>query len=582
MRSIDSHALYLDLLEDLGFSYDQDLTIYPWDNSSLVAKKALAISFVKKYHGDKMNEAASKRAYDKFCAVNDRCKTWQLHVETLLDEMLVGTFRKYLHAFFSRKNGEPLVHSFSSILDEGATGPGASIGAESTDFYTKLFDSCLSTTSNGLYRAYATYTDTYPLWQEAEQFRRKAWGDVSIAAGNRLSFVPKDAQTARTICIEPNLNMFYQLGLGRIIEERLRGFFHIDLALQPIANRTLAERGSCGNGLVTIDLSSASDSMSYAMMKEFLPPEIFQWCDILRSKRYSFRSSSGELNMLSTMGNGFTFPLQTALFSCVVAAAFEVDSLLMRVDTLFVDDQLHPSTNWGVFGDDIICPDIISDKVLRLLHILGFVVNHEKTFTGQFLFRESCGHDFFMSHFVRGVYCKTLRKPQNRYTLINRLNEWSSHQGIPLVRTMRSLLSTVPRIAVPPWENDDCGIWTPSRALSILEPSNVRRVYGGSYLFRCYRPNPKCIRISQDSEIIHVPRREKPRRYNPAGLYLAFLRGSISNGKIMIRPDHVRYTTKRVVAPNWDYHSTVKNPFKGSFGGTGLNTPEFINLMNAW
>jgi len=583
MRSIDSHALYLDLLADLGLTYGDDFSVLPWDSPRTAAAKSLASSFVKKYHGDAMTKEQQLVAYEKFCTVNPKCKTWQLNVVDLRDELLIGTQKKYLYQFFVPPERCTLVHSFGSILDHGGTGPGASIGSESGDFYTKLFDSNLSTTSLGLYRAYATYFGQLPLWNEAEINRKGSWGGPDVAAGNRLSFVPKDVNTARTICVEPNLNMFFQIGLGRIIEHRLRGFFHIDLAKQPSLNRSLAHRGSETLDLVTIDLSSASDSMSTRMIREMLPIEITQWLDILRSPRYSFNGEDGELNMVSTMGNGFTFPLQTALFSCVVASAFEVNSGVNRVDNSLSGNLFeHRVANWGVFGDDIICPTEIVGHVLRLLELLGFTINHGKTFTGNFPFRESCGGDFFKGHPVRGVYCKTLKTTQDCYSLINQLNLWSVNQGIPLVRTVGSLLRRVPRIAVPPWENADCGIWISERSIFELRPRNIRKGRYGSYLYRCFRVNPKCMTFDESKDIIHVPRGDKPRRYNPAGLYIAFLRGNIVNGKILVRPDQVRYTTKLAVAPNWENSLTVKNPFKGSFGGTGLNAPELINLISAW
>jgi hypothetical protein len=470
MRPISSHALYQDLLSDLGFSYDEDLSILPWDNSSTAARKSLAKSFMKKFADDVNKDACDKAALDKFLSVNSRCGTWQLNCESQQDWDLISTLKKWLWAFFHTEPSQTsLVHGFSSLLDEARNGPGAAVGAESTDFYTKLFDSKLTCSSVGLLRAYTNYLKTYPLWLEAEETRRTAWGDSEIVADNRLDFVPKDATISRSICIEPVLNMFFQLGMGRLIERRLKNFFGVTLSFQPDVNRALALMGSCTGDMVTIDLSSASDSMSLRMVRELFPPDIVQWFEILRSRSSRYKSEVIGLNMLSTMGNGFTFPVQTALFSCIVAAAHEVDGLT-RVD--------HPHgmpvlslkhlPNWSVFGDDIICSQRVLRKVLRLLTLTGFEVNGLKTFY-EGLFRESCGHDYFKGHDVRGVYCKTLKTPQDRYTLINLLNQWSSWQNIPLPRTVGRLLRSVPQIVVPPWENADCGVWIPERVLYLYK-----------------------------------------------------------------------------------------------------------------
>lgn len=580
MRNINSHALYLDLLRDLGLYHSSDLTIYEWDSPSIAARKSLAKSFVKKFADDAVQVACDKAAFDKFTSVNSRCESWQLKCEDLLDEMLINTLKKYLY-HFTRANyaGDPLVFSFSSVLDVARNGPGASVGSESTDFYTKLFDSKLTCTSTGLCRAYTNYISTFPLWSEAEETRCSSWGQPAIVGGNRLNFVPKDATISRSICVEPVLNMFYQLGLGSIIERRLKYYFGIDLEVQPDINRKLACLGSDGGDFVTIDLSSASDSMSLKMVRELFPSDFVQWLELFRSPTSTYKGQQIELNMLSTMGNGFTFPLQTALFSCIVAAAYELDAkdrVDLPRDLSNVANKRLP--NWSVFGDDIICSKRSFSKVMRLLKLTGFEVNRDKTFS-EGSFRESCGCDYFKGSDIRGVYCKTLRSVQDSFTLINLLNKWSSWSGIPLPLTMRRLLRAVPQIVVPPWENADCGVWMPERLLYLFK-HKLRTNANGSLLYRRYVPRQVFMRI--EDEKIHVPRRMKPRRYNPAGLYLAFLSGSITNGKILTRPGVVRYVSKWAVAPNWSYHPTVQNPFKGSVGGPGLETPELINMISAW
>jgi hypothetical protein len=373
--------------------------------------------------------------------------------------------------------------------------------------------------------------------------------------------------------------MFFQLGMGCLVEKRLKSFFGIDLERQPDINRKLARLGSVTGDFVTIDLSSASDSISHKMLKSFLPQSFTQWVDLIRSPRSIYKGVPVELFMTSTMGNGFTFPLQTAIFSCVVAACSEVDGLV-RVDSPQDLDNRWTERlpNWSVFGDDIICHKRLFMKVIRLLTLIGFEVNSDKTFS-EGLFRESCGFDYFNGVNVRGIYCKTLGSPQDRYTLINLLNVWSNRTGIPVPKTIRRLLQSVPRIVVPPWENADCGIWVPERGLRILD-IEFRRSRNGSLLYRRFVPKNVSFFISD--ERIHVPRRMKPRRYNPAGLYLAFLNGTITGGRILVRSNKVRYVTKWAVAPNWSYHPTVQSPFKGSVGGPGLEAPELINLISAW
>jgi hypothetical protein len=57
-------------------------------------------------------------------------------------------------------------------------------------------------------------------------------GEVDIVEGNRLDFVPKNDDISRSICVEPTLNMFFQLGFADILNSRLKEFAGIDLENQ--------------------------------------------------------------------------------------------------------------------------------------------------------------------------------------------------------------------------------------------------------------------------------------------------------------------------------------------------------------
>jgi hypothetical protein len=496
---------------------------------------------MKKFTDDISPEADSN-CLETFLAVNTACERWELSIESAVEETLLGELKLAISDFLY-PHGKPLVSNFSQILDSGRVGPGASLGAFGDDFYTKLFSSPLTCTKEFLYDNYVTYFSHLPEWLAAEDFRASTFGECQVVEGNRLSFVPKNVNTSRSICTEPNLNMFYQLGLGRILERRLRQFFGIDFAIQQELNRELARIGSLelqGRRLVTIDLSSASDSLSTKMLREVLPPNFYAWLELLRSPFSSLPNGAKlQLNMISTMGNGFTFPLQTMLFACVVRAASRLHYRDLRRCT--PDDP----GNFGVFGDDIICEEEISHTVVRLLNILGFKVNDSKSFlTGPF--RESCGSDFFRGQNVRGVYCKSLKQPHSRYAVINQLNLWSARQGIPLSRTVGRLLSSVKHLWVPVWENNDAGIRSTYSNLPSMRWSKRYQ----SLIYEKWSPRNKRIRV-QDG-FVTVPKGEKLRIYNPGGLLLAFLRGNIEQGFITVRQRHVMYSRRTGVAPNWD------------------------------
>lgn len=258
------------------------------------------------------------------------------------------------------------------------------------------------------------------------------------------------------------------------------------------------------------------------------------------------------LNMISTMGNGYTFPLETLLFAAVVSAAAKVSSVPL----------LYPHGNrlgnFAVFGDDIIVPPEMVRNVLHLLSLLGFKTNEQKTFV-EGPFRESCGRDFYSGHDVRGVYIKSLRTMQDRYVAINGLNLWSAKTGIYLPETVGLLVDSVRFLPVPPWENADAGIRVP---LDIARSISHSR--SGLFLYKAYKPVTKKLRV-MDGEIV-CPKGVKPRHYNPDGLLKSLLGGYIRStsqkigsrkrrpdyGIISIRHNRNTYTTKQEVAPSWD------------------------------
>lgn len=517
-------------------------------------------SFLKKYEYS-TNSAAESAALSKFLAVNERCKNWKLDLVSDEDHLLVGELKSILYHFCVPHQMYPILDSFDEIIHHGRTGPGASRGANGKDFYSKIFSSPLTSTSAGLYVAYKNYCNRLPTWNAAECNRADRYGSCTLVSGNKLAFVPKNVDIARTICVEPSLNMFFQLGVKHILEQRLRQFYGLDISKrgaddcpQQEKNRALAELGSMfDKSWVTIDLSSASDSLSCAMMKEVFPSNFLDWLNVLRSPTMELPDGSEiALNMISTMGNGYTFPLQTLLFASVVYAAHKVAGFPLE------RPRGQSVGNFGVYGDDIICRREVVDKVFRLLDILGFQVNADKTFV-MGPFRESCGGDYFNGHQVRGVYVKRLQTLQDVYSVVNTLNHWSARTGIYLPSTVQYLVSWLrPKeiLYVPPVENADAGIRATRHLISdLLVDPNVQSVK-----YRRYVPRPPRIRFGDG--VVIMPggssrgkrkRRSKELLYNPEGLLLSLLQGTIRDSTISVRHDTVSYHLKAAITPYWDY-----------------------------
>lgn len=103
--------------------------------------------------------------------------------------------------------------------------------------------------------------------------------------GNRITTVPKDWSEDRPIAIEPRMNMMLQLGVDGYIRSRIKRCWGLNLNSQEL-NQDLSKLGSIltdADTPVTIDLSSASDSVSLKLVELLLPPEWYEYLVALRS-----------------------------------------------------------------------------------------------------------------------------------------------------------------------------------------------------------------------------------------------------------------------------------------------------------
>lgn len=231
-----------------------------------------------------------------------------------------------------------------------------------------------------------------------------ARGDVcETVRGNSYFTVNKTALVYRPCAKEASINGFYQLGLGRTLRKNLykRG---IDLKNGQKIHRQVACAASISGEFCTVDLSSASDTQCHALVTRHCPPG---WVNALMDLRASFTRVDGvwyRLEKFSSMGNGFTFELETAMFAAIC---------------LSVAPWLIPGKDLWVYGDDIIVPTEIAQDVLWALKFCGFTPNLRKTFT-EGPFRESCGGDFFDGQAVRPYYLEELPdEPQEYISLAN-------------------------------------------------------------------------------------------------------------------------------------------------------------------
>lgn len=511
-------------------------------NSKEVACYRLRDSLMKKFNNEsKPSITASSRALEKFLKINQKVGDWTLDLNYEWEAELLGELKLVLSDFWLENQKGSIVSDYYQLFSAGRTGPGASIGCRTYDFYSKVFSSEPHTTTSALADIWPTLLRASPF---SEAFATELDFPVSVVDYNKLSFVNKNHDMARSICTEPLGNMWLQLGLGSIIERQLNRKFGIDFGIQPEVNAVLAREGSYRDNLVTLDLESASDSLGLRMLQCVLPKDLFFW--LLKLRCPSSRLPDGNivpLNMVSTMGNGFTFPLQTLLFTAACVACYRYLGLR------YISSGPWLRRNLAVFGDDIIVDRKVSRILMRLLGILGFTVNSDKSYV-EGPFRESCGVDAHLGINVRPVYLKRLRTEQDACVAINRLNRWSSLHDVPLRNSVQYIIHCFPKVRnmpIPLDEDESGGVRTPLRFLSkspraIRESPGLLRYSISVPIFFGYR-------IDDDRLVKHPTGAP----FNPRGLEFAFVGGYISGYRVSLRQREVRYKTKRRCTPRWDY-----------------------------
>lgn len=559
---INADTLTLLLESDLlDNGWDSSLEVYPGQTPHQYAMMSLRRSLLKKYLPgiSETSPDGDSKALDLFLEINNRCGTFDYGSRRCseLEEIALGEAKAFLYNFFypSPKKTEwwcslddnlycsaiprDFILSNSSISEGFGVGPGASLGSPSTNFYTKLANSSLSMTSSDLYCLFRQAISSDQLWTACEISRKEVM-DIEIVQSSRLSFVPKTTEISRTICTEPLLNMIFQKGIGKAIERRLLEFVGINLSTQPGINAELARIGSLSGKFGTIDLSSASDSMSISLVREFFPRRVVALLELASTRSTILPDGREiELHMISSMGNAFTFPLQTLFFTALVYGAYRARGVKFSHSR----GRSH-GDSFAVFGDDIIVERDCYSTVCQLLNLTGFRVNIDKSFN-EGLFRESCGSDFYSGHSVRGVYIRRLFDANDCYSAINRLNRWSAKHWVFLPKLIGFLVGKARFLPIPYDEQDDRGIKVPRAMLT----QTVRNSFTGGIKYRssCLLP-----------ERVSLPMKGKRAKSlgwfeNPDGLLMAFLAGSIRSGSVGLRTSRRRAKIRESFSSRWDW-----------------------------
>lgn len=325
-------------------------------------------------------------------------------------------------------------------------GPGAANGITGTHAVDKLHEPMSCTVMCESLVLSLRRTNVYiNLYDEANQT------PTVLVKGSRLATVPKNEETDRTIAIEPSGNMALQLAVGVYIEEVLRSI-GLDIKTQQDKNKYLAELGSVTGDIVTIDMKSASDLILIDFCRRLLPRQLFLLMLRIRSSECEVGDETVRLNMMSTMGNGFTFPLMTLLFTALIYAV----RLRRGGPSNYIDWRFT-----GVFGDDLVVFKDESEDLICAIEGCGFIINRDKSCLEGY-FRESCGGDYIEGYNCTPFYVKALTTDSEIYVAINQVFDYCGRHGFVFSKTfvyLRRLLQG-PLHLVPEWHSDTDGVRT--------------------------------------------------------------------------------------------------------------------------
>lgn len=251
-------------------------------------------------------------------------------------------------------------------------------------------------------------------------------GGVSVDF-SRLKFVPKDWKTTRSICMEPIIFQWAQQGLRLGLELQIsKGPLGHHVFLHDQSMNQLASEFGSKTGLVdTIDLSSASDSVSWELIKRVFPPSVLKHLAATRTEKVELPNGSViPIRKFAPMGSGVCFPTQSILYSAIVmmvsiahtyARNWREPNCFSGLDLQQASKEvffggLIPSEArlqpFRCYGDDIACDKRVTSNTIEALSSLGFEVNVSKSYLGQSAFRESCGKYHFDGRDVSPFFFK--------------------------------------------------------------------------------------------------------------------------------------------------------------------------------
>ncbi|DAD50367.1 TPA_asm: RNA-directed RNA polymerase [ssRNA phage Gerhypos.2_34] len=432
-----------------------------------------ATKFLSKYKGLTFDDDLDEVAFKKFEEFELLCKGTNARFRSLSNDALYKDHVVSLHSAVIRKIEKMLgEYSAEELFESPDWGPGASTLIKRREASaTNKFQSETGITRD----LHALITNeilegAYPLWYA----HLTEVGFPTYQVGNKVVTVPKDASTNRVIAIEPGMNLWFQKSVGDMIRRRLQRW-GVDLSRQNV-NQEFARYGSIHNSLATVDLSSASDSIAYSVVEELIPPRWFALLDSCRSPFGRLRDKQVKWEKFSSMGNGFTFELESLIFYAVAKCCAEYVGSRESVNS-YGDDIVLPSSAFQVFSD--------------MMRFYGFRINGKKSYVNS-PFRESCGAHFYLGSDIKPLYLKDkVQSIPSAYRLANAIRRLANRRTSHLACDARfhkvfdTLVNSVPprfRLRIPDGYGDGGFIGNLDEATPNLARDNPRTLGFEGYL----------------------------------------------------------------------------------------------------
>lgn len=393
---------------------------YELDYNSLspgeAANCAQALAFYQKLDFPKIGYNRKERAKAKFIAAEQACKDTNEFLIMARDGAL-SMLPRYASVLHAARRKIARILGPVPILSQLKLrfGSGATTLTKKRDASAREYLSAGLACSEGLLPFAARLLEELPMLSSLHAISEDedSWSVPVQIMDAIADYVRKNAKIDRIIVKEPPLNVLIQVAVGQYLaDERLKPA-GIDIRDQSI-NQKLALYGSKTGLVATLDLSNASDTISTELVYELLPWDWAFFLDAMRSKTIWLDGEPIRQEKFSSMGNGFTFPLETLIFWAIASSS--------------TDDGFA-----SVYGDDIIVSTTGADGVINSLRAFGFTVNESKSFVDG-PFRESCGKDYHSGIDIRPVFVKGLLSQAGLFRLHNAYVRRHDHERAELVK----------------------------------------------------------------------------------------------------------------------------------------------------